>query len=108
MEPIDVGNIKSERMTPSMEVLTIDEDVEVIEVDSEGTPSTQQSQPAASGSSVGPALDVRIKTEEPSAMFQDSLVSHNYVRWDCSHSADIFYLDNAVRGLVNQTFLRHG
>ncbi len=28
MEPIDVGNIKSERMTPSMEVLTIDEDVE--------------------------------------------------------------------------------
>jgi len=35
MEPINVGNIKSERMTPSMEVLTIDEDVEVIEVDSE-------------------------------------------------------------------------
>ena len=75
MEPINVGNIKSERMTPSMEVLTIDEDVEVIEVDSEGAPSTQQSQPAASGSSAGPALDVRIKTEEPSAMLQDSLVS---------------------------------
>ena len=38
MEPINVGNIKSERMPPSMEVLTIDEDVEVIEVDSEGAP----------------------------------------------------------------------
>ncbi len=33
MEPINVGNIKSERVTPSMEVLTIDEDAEVIEVD---------------------------------------------------------------------------
>ncbi len=75
MEPIDVGNIKSERMTPSMEVLTIEEDDEIIEVDSEGAPSTQQSQLAASGSSAGPALDVRIKTEEPSAMPQDSLVS---------------------------------
>ena len=80
MEPINVGNIKSERVTPSMEVLTIEEDVEVIEVESEGTPSTHQSQPAASGSSAGPALDVLIKTEEPPAevaptMPQESLVS---------------------------------
>jgi len=34
MEPINIGNIKSERVTPSMEVLTIEDDDEVIEVDS--------------------------------------------------------------------------
>ncbi len=41
-----------------MEVLTIDEDVEVIEVDSEGTPSTQQSQPAASGFNITYLLEL--------------------------------------------------
>jgi hypothetical protein len=63
-----------------MEVLTIEDDDEVIEVNSEGTPSTHQSQPAGSGPSVGPALDVLIKTEVPPAevapaMPQESLVS---------------------------------
>jgi len=80
MEPIKIGIIKSERVTPSMEVLTIDDDDEIIEINSDGTPFAYQCQPAGSGPSVGPALDVLIKTEEPPAevapaMPQESLVS---------------------------------
>ena len=108
MEPINVGNIKSERVTPSMEVLTIEEDDEVIEVDSEGTPSIHQSQPAASGSSAGPALDVLIKTEEPSAMPQESLVNQppdsiikiEDVRTVAAVPSDIV--------MAHQTILKHG